>query len=268
MQPATFDKLRKIVHEKSGIHIKDGKMSMVTARIRKRLRQLDLENEQSYLKHLEENAQEIVELLNVISTNVTHFYREPTHFDFLRRVMAQWSKEGQTRFRLWCAAAATGEEPYTIAITLTETFSRATPRPDMKLLATDISTRALSHCTAGVYRADQLENVPRDLRKRYFQPHKGQDDDMYQVRSDLKDMIVFRRLNLNEPPFPMKGPLDIVFCRNVMIYFDKTTKSRLLKDIYRLLKPGGYLIVSHTESLTGITKQYKQVGSSIYRKPG
>ena len=269
MQPAIFNKLRNIVYEQSGINIKEGKISMVSARIRKRLRELQMSDEKAYLEHLENSADELVELLNVISTNVTHFYREASHFDFLREVMSRWTKEGQSKFRLWCAAASTGEEPYTIAITLTETFSGLARRPDMKLLASDISTRVLDHCRLGVYRGDQMVNVPEQIKKRYFKRKKDTagEHDTYEVREDLKKMIVFKRLNLNEPPFPMKGPLDIVFCRNVMIYFDRETKARLLKDVNRLLKPGGYLIVSHTESLTGIDHHFKQAASSIYQKP-
>lgn len=245
-------------------------MSMVSARIRKRLRELQIDDEKSYLEHLESHADELVELLNVISTNVTHFYREAVHFDFLRKLMSGWAKEGQTRFRFWCAAASTGEEPYTIAMTLNETFAGTARRPDMRLLASDISTRVLDHCRAGVYRGDQMTNVPERIRSRYFKKKNvsNSECEYFEVRENLKKLIVFRRLNLNEPPFPMKGPLDVVFCRNVMIYFDQATKTRLLKDVYRLLKPGGYLFVSHTESLTGITHGLKSMAPSIYMKPG
>ena len=138
----------------------------------------------------------------------------------------------------------------------------------MRLLASDISTRVLDHCRAGVYRSDQMTKVPERIRSRYFKKKTVSDDEYehYEVREDLKKMIVFKRLNLNEPPFPMKGPLDVIFCRNVMIYFDKQTKARLLKDVYRLLKPGGYLLLSHTESLTGIPHGFKAVSPSIYEK--
>lgn len=268
MNPTVFKKLRDIVYEQSGINIKEGKMSMVSARINKRLRELQMADEAAYLAHLEKSADELVELLNVISTNVTHFYREAAHFDFLKKVMSDWAKEGQARFRLWCAAASTGEEPYTIAITLTETFTGTSRRPDMRLLASDISTRVLDQCQKGVYRSDQMTNVPERIKSRYFKKKNISDSDYeyYEVREDLKKMILFKRINLNTPPFPMKGPLDVVFCRNVMIYFDKQTKARLLKDVYRLLKPGGYLFVSHTESLAGIQHEFHHAAPSVYQK--
>jgi chemotaxis protein methyltransferase CheR len=275
MRDSTFQQFSKIVYDQSGIELKSGKKNMVAARVGKRLRALSLEDEADYLKFLEKNNDEMVELINVISTNTTHFFREAAHFDLLKKVMTEWIEQGQTKFRLWCAAASSGEEPYTLAMTLRETMSQFRTRLDVKLLATDISTKCLDICNKGQYPADDIKDIPSPFGTRYFNKVANRQTpgtssashvDMVEVSHELKSMIHFRRLNLKDPPFPMKGPLDIVFCRNVMIYFGNSTKRPLLDDVYRLLKPGGYLIVSHTESLTGVTEQFERVGPSIYRK--
>ena len=159
MDRATFDQLRRVVHEQSGIAIKDGKMSMVASRIARRLRALDLETERDYLAYMRRNADEIGQLINVISTNTTHFFREPKHFDFLRRIMTSWSEEGRSRFRIWCAASSTGEEPYTIAMTLADTFAGSGRRPDLKVLATVASKLKASGTTEALRGADDAAAV-------------------------------------------------------------------------------------------------------------
>lgn len=268
MQQAVFESLVDMIRDRSGISIKEGKKSMVSARIAKRLRTLQIEDEQDYLDRVKHDADEMIELLNVISTNTTHFFREAAHFDHMRNLIQQWVEAGEQRLRIWCAASSTGEEPYTITMTIMDLLQKLNQSIDWKLLATDISTNVLAHAQAGSYFEDELENVPDLLRKRYFKRGANKDGRAkFEAREELKSRILFRRLNLNTPPFPLKGPLDIVFCRNVMIYFDAETKIPLLRDIFRLLKPGGYLYVSHTESLTGLTADFKRVGPSIYQKP-
>jgi len=204
---------------------------------------------------------ELVSLIDAISTNVTSFFREPSHFDFLSEVVSQWFDQGQRRFRFWSAAASSGEEPYSMAITLLEALRSR--EANTRILATDISTKVLDQCREGIYRADKLDKMPPVLRERYFDRSAN---GTYTAKSILKTLILFRRLNLATPPFPMRGPLDVVFCRNVMIYFDNTVRHGLLNEIHRLLKPGGYLIVGHTESLTGMISHFKSVRPSIYIK--
>ena len=200
----------------------------------------------------------------VISTNVTSFYREETHFDFITEVFSRWVDEGQKRFRFWSAACSTGEEPYTLAVTLLEALNSG--KADIKILATDISTRALTAAMAGTYTAKKAEKIPPKFLKRYFTKSGKGEDASYTVVADLKRMIVFRRLNLSMPPFPMKGPLDMIMCRNVMIYFDNAVRLRLLADFDRLLKPKGNLIVGHAESLTGMISDFTVIRPSIYCK--
>lgn len=266
MDLATFNKFRSIVYEKSGISLNDSKVALVSARIGKRLRALKLATHEDYLDVIikDESGEELIHLLDVISTNVTNFFREPHHFEFLKKVYQQWVNQGQKRFRIWSAASSSGEEPYTIAMTLLNSVDK--PGLDSKILATDISTRMLSQCIEGTYSEEKVKNIARPMLNKYFNENRKDGILYYEVKGKLKNMTVFRRLNLSKPPFPMKGPLDVVFCRNVMIYFDNSVRTPLLREIYRLLKPGGYLMVGHAESLTGIETDFKPVAPSIYVK--
>ncbi|MEM9019038.1 MAG: CheR family methyltransferase [Planctomycetota bacterium] len=262
MQKDVFRSIQQIVHDRSGIDLKEGKAQMVSARISRRLRELQLQSEQDYLDFLRKDTNEIVQLLNVISTNVTRFFREKAHFEFTTGVLKSWLNEGQDKLRIWSAASSTGQEPYSLLMTIAETLRQARRACDYRLLGTDISTRVLEKAESGSYDNDEIEGIPPDLLRRYFDKTAGG----HQVKQSLRDHAVFRRMNLNEPPFPMQGPLDMVFCCNVMIYFNAETKRRLLTDIHRLLRPDGFLVVSHTESLTGLTDLYRPVQPSIYAK--
>jgi len=266
MDKRTFNKIREIVYEKSGISLGENKESLVSARVNKRMRSLDIADSSGYLNYVmqDESGEELVNLLDVISTNVTNFYREADHFDFLTEVFSKWVNNGQKRFRFWSAAASTGEEPYTIAITLLEALKGQ--KVDLKILGTDISTVVLEKSRKGVYDEKRIEPVPRIIRVRYFHKVNNNESVKYAVNDSLKKLIVFKRLNLSKPPFPMHGPMDAIFCRNVMIYFDKIVREKLVDEMYRLLKPGGYLILGHSESLTGIPSDFKGVKPSVYIK--
>ena len=267
MDKKTFDKFRKIIYEKSGISLNEGKESLVTARVGKRMRALGITDHQEYLRHVlnDTAAEEIVQLLDAISTNVTSFYRETEHFEFIGKLAREWAEKGQRRFRFWSAACSTGEEPYSLAITLLESlkdFERE--ELDIKILATDLSTRVLKMCEAGNYEKEKLASVSRPLVQRYFYSHKKEGQDYYTVKEELKKLITFTRLNLSEPPFPMRGPFDTVLCRNVMIYFDKEARSALLDEIHRLLKPDRYLLIGHSENLTGVKSGFQVIKPSMY----
>jgi len=265
MQKKVFDQLRQLVYEKSGISLGEHKEALVTARVGKRMRQLGMEDYGQYMDHLvaDKTGQEIVQLLDVISTNVTHFFREAQHFDVLAELLRQWSDAGQQRFRIWCAAASSGEEPYTISMMMREVLGK---NADAKLLATDISTRVLEKANEGIYEDRHVEKIPAPLLKKYFVKRGGDQKGNWEVRETLKELITYGRLNLSVFPYPLKGPLDIIFCRNVMIYFDNEMRSRVLANMYKLLKPGGYLMVGHAESLTGLVSDFKAVQPSVYIK--
>ncbi len=268
MDTSVFDAYRRLVYEKSGITLKPGKEALVSARVSKRIRALGLDRHEQYLEYLgkTENAEEVVQLIDAISTNVTSFFREPVHFDLLRELAGSWRQKGQDRFRVWSAASSSGEEPYSIALTLLDALDGK--RNDIKILATDISTRMLSLCLRGEYTADKLRSVPAAHVQRFFtKANTGGKTAAYRVNPEAKNIITFKRLNLAAPPFPMKGPFDAIFCRNVMIYFDTSVRKGLLDEISRLLKPGGYLFVGHAESLTGMMTSLKSVRPSVYVKP-
>lgn len=266
MDAATFNKFRQLIYDESGITLSSSKESLVSARIAKRMRTLELAEHSDYLRYVVEDrsGEEIVNLIDAISTNVTSFFREPEHFDLVEQHVAKWLRAGQTRFRFWSAASSSGEEPYSLAISIQEAVAGA--RVDVKVLATDISTRVLQKCATGSYIADKVETVPATLRDRYFNVHREDGEKRYEVKPSLRQMVVFQRLNLSQPPFPMHGPFDMVFCRNVMIYFDNAVRGRLLAEIHRLLKPGGYLMVGHAESLTGMLSPFKPIQPSVYLK--
>lgn len=267
MDKTTFDAIRKIVYEKSGINLKPGKESLVSARVGKRMRALNLTDHEEYLRCInnDSSGKEVVSLIDAISTNVTSFFREAHHFSLLDELFREWLAAGQTRFRFWSAASSTGEEPYSLAMTLLEALNGQ--RPDIKILASDISTQALGACQAGIYEKRKLEEISPFLLNRYFQPCKNGLPDSYVVDKKLKDWLVYKRINLSSTPFPMRGPFDVIFCRNVMIYFDKQVRQRLLAELYRLLKPGGYVFVGHAESLAATTSDFKVVQPSVFQKP-
>lgn len=266
MEQRVFEKFRDLIYEKSGITLGPQKVSLVSARIAKRMRTLSIEKHEDYLKYVlqDESGDELIQLLDCISTNVTSFFRESQHFDFLSSVLSAWRAKGQSRYRLWCAASSTGEEPYSIAMIASEALKMSPC--DVRILATDISTRVLELCLRGHYPEARVEPVPRALRDRYFRKSVENAEKVFIVADELRRLITFRRLNLATPPFPMRGPLDVIFCRNVMIYFDDQVRSRLIEEAYRLLRPGGYFIVGHSESLTRCNSKFQIVQPSIYQK--
>lgn len=270
MDKKVFDSLRKIVYENSGISLSDKKITLVSARVNKRLRLLRLSSYDQYLDLLrtDRTGEELVHFLDVISTNTTKFCREAVHFEILASLMEKWLGEGQKRFRIWCAAASSGEEPYTLAMTILEGLKGA--RADSRILATDICTKVLEKAQAGVYDSKAVKSIPKHLLSRYFTKIREGEEYHYKAGNKLRDLVIYRRLNLSTPPFPMKGPFDVVFCRNVMIYFDNAVRKRLVDDICRLLKPGGYLMIGHAESLktlAGIATGLKSVQPAVYLKP-
>lgn len=262
-----FEEFRTLVYDKSGITLGDGKESLVSSRIRKRMRTLGLENFRAYLDWIQEpdGQEEIVHMLDAISTNVTSFFREAAHFNFVRDAVTRWRQQGQKRFRFWSAACSSGEEPYSLAMTLAE--SGLSADGDVRILATDLSSRILDAAKQGEYTQSKIALLPPGYASRYFTTVRGSEPTLYRVQDKLRERIVFLRMNLSTPPFPMPGPLDIIFVRNVMIYFDNQVRKNLIADCYRLLKPGGYLLVGHAESLTGLAGDFKCVQPSVYAKP-
>ncbi len=269
MNKALFGQLSRIAYDKGGILLKEGKETLVSARLGKRLRALGLSSVEDYLELLsgDDEGEELVQFLDAISTNFTSFMREPDHFDLLSEQFSKWHSAGQRRFRFWCAASSSGEEPYSIAITILDALD-GRQGTDFKILATDISTKVLGLAAAGVYEEARLEPLSRLQRSKYFDKRKQPGGAAaFEVKPLVKKCVVYKRLNLSVIPFPMAGPLDFVFCRNVMIYFDANIRQRVVGESERLLKPGGYLITGHSETLSGLKTGLEAIRPSIYRKP-
>jgi chemotaxis protein methyltransferase CheR len=266
MDKKTFNSFVALIYEKSGITLNSNKEALVSSRVAKRMRQLWFNDHKDYLRYVleDKNGDEIIHLLDVISTNVTHFFREDAHFAFVTETMSKWLQNRQQRFTFWSAGCSSGEEPYTLAMVLREATRQC--RAEMRILATDISTRILERSKAGSYDAKKMEKVPARLLDRYFHKVGYGASAVFTARDAIRSLITFKRLNLSEVPFPMKGPMDMIFCRNVMMYFDNRIRVNLLNEFHRLLKPGGFLLVGHAESLTGMLGGFKAIKPSVYVK--
>ena len=261
-----FDKISKLVYQISGIDLHEGKEELVKARLIKRLRHLKIYDFKQYLKYIAEDKSgtEISAMVDILTTNKTNFFREPEHLDFLKnQIIPGWSKGP---IRIWSAGCSSGEEPYTIAIVLMESIPDIV-KMDVKILATDISDRMMEKARQGLYDEENLKTMSAHLKHKYFQRtetgfghgHK------YKVVPRLQSFISFAKLNLMET-WPMRGPFDVIFCRNVMIYFDKPTQEHLVGRFWHLLREGGYLMVGHSESLSFLAHEYRYLQPAVYQK--
>ena len=266
-----FRRLSNLVYEKCGINLHQGKKELVRARLSKRLRETGFRDFNAYYKFVtqEDSGHELVKMLDAISTNLTRFFREEKHFDFLKQVVFPTYVGGSNgagfhRLRFWSAGCSSGEEPYSLAIWLLECF-RKSRRANVKILATDISTKVLAQANRGVYPAVRLEKMQPAMVRNYFQRGYGRQEGCFRVKPSLKEMIEFKRFNLMEP-FPFKEAFDLILCRNVMIYFDKTTQQALADKFYDSLRDGGYLFIGHSETLTGINHRFEYIKPSVYQR--
>lgn len=265
MDTEVFNKYRNLIYKASGIFLSENKEALLTARIGKRLRALGIRDYDEYYKFVlaDKTDAELSELLNAISTNVTHFFRESRHFEFLAEAVKRTSENGEKSMKIWCAASSTGEEPYSIAITILENL--AAPMK-VEIIASDISTKVLQIAKFGAYRSQDIRGIRADLVKKYFQVGTGRAKAYYRAKGTLRDLVQFKQINLSTPPFPVDGGLDYIFCRNVMIYFNEDLRGQLLKNFNSLLKPSGFLILGMAESITGKYGNFKSIEPSVYRK--
>jgi chemotaxis protein methyltransferase CheR len=269
MTQKQFESICSLVRDQSGIKLKSGKEELVKARVGKRLRSLNMTSLGDYLSYLGNggSGEELSNLLDAISTNVTSFFREPDHFSYLRntvlpRVVA--SAGGRGRLRIWSAGCSSGEEPYSIGIHLCEGIQNLDAW-DARILATDLSLNMLERARQAVYDDQRLEGIPVQLRSRYFQRLLDGRQKSYRVCDRVRGLTHMARLNLMGS-WPMQGPFDAIFCRNVMIYFDKPTQSKLIGRFRDLLAPNGTLFLGHSESLTGNRDDFRHVRSTIYQR--
>jgi len=262
-----FERIRRLAHEKFGLDLKKGKQELVAARLGKILRGSGFRTFGEYYDHVagDRTGEALTQLIDALTTNYTSFLREPAHFEFLRRTLIpEW--RGRSGIQIWSAACATGEEPYSIAMCAAEAADGATLR-GLRILASDISMQALDTARQGVYSMERLRGLPPGWLQRYFLRGVGKWNGCCRVRQNLRDMVEFRALNLTEPLTGVP-PCALIFCRNVMIYFDKATQESLVRRLAERLEPGGYLFTGHAESLLGGRECLEYVRPAVYRRRG
>ena len=263
LSESQFRRIAQLMYEICGVTLPRGKETLVRSRLASRLRQLGLADYRSYLVYLEQDASgaELTAMVDMLTTNKTSFFRESAHFDLLvERVLPALAQRNRS-IRIWSAGCSSGEEAYTIAMLLRDHVPQL-DQMDARVLATDISTRVLARAQAAVYDADLLRDVPQNMRRRHFTVVPGQPRD-YRVNEATRKLVRVAQLNLMAE-WPMRGPFDVIFCRNVMIYFDKPTQERLVQRFWRLLAPGGHLLVGHSESLTALSHEFRYVQPAAY----
>jgi chemotaxis protein methyltransferase CheR len=267
---ADFTKIIRLIHGKCGIRLSEGKEALVRSRLEKKIRDSQFRSFHNYYEYVvkDKSGEELIQLLDFVSTNFTSFFREEQHFDFLRSELLPeltGTKQHQKRkLRFWSAGCSTGEEPYSIAITLLEAIKNLSMW-DLSILATDISSRALSVAESGVFHKDLVHSISSETLKRYFLKGDHNWKNYVKIRDSIKRHIRFERLNLIDP-FSFNEPFDCIFCRNVMMYFDQKMRSDLVNRFYECLAQGGSLMIGHSENLTGLQHAFRYVKPAVYRK--
>jgi len=264
---AEFAFIRELVEQHAAIKLPDTKRQMVYGRLVRRLRELRLGSFAEYVALLREDAggPEFVNLINAVTTNLTSFFREKHHFDVLReRIIPEFVTRNASKrtLRIWSAGCSTGEEPYSIAMTVLDCLPAGW---DLRILATDIDTKVLATASAGVYGEDRIRSLPDDIKRRGFLRGRGAASDKVRVRPEYQQPISFKQLNLMEA-WPMRGQFDFIFCRNVVIYFDKPTQQRLFERFADQLVDGGYVFLGHSETMHNLTTRFRLLGQTLYQK--
>ena len=268
-----FTRLRRLIHEEAGITLAPWKRGLVRGRLARRLEELGLRTFAEYHARLVDDASrdELTHFINAMTTNKTEFFREPHHFDYVRDAWlpsrGPCRRRTDRRLRLWSAGCSTGEEPYTLAMTLLDAID-VTVGWDIRILATDIDTDVLAHAEQAVYATEQLTPVPSALVRRYFLRGTGERSGLVRVKPDVRALVTFRHLNVLDDPWPMHGRFDAIFCRNVLIYFDRATQQRVLSRLVHQLADGGMLFLGHSETVHGMVEGLTPAGATIYRRAG
>ncbi len=272
MTNADFGNLSEFIYKQCGIKMTIAKKTMLEARLQKRLRSLQMQTYKEYCDFLfskQGMENELVQMIDVVTTNKTDFFREPDHFEYLvQRAIPEWEgrqRGGAERLMIWSAGCSTGEEPYTLAMVL-GAYAAEKQGFNFQILATDISTRVLEKAQRAIYEEEKVLPVPLAMKKRYLLRSKDHQSGLVRIVPELREKVRFRRLNFMEGDFGMREKVDIIFCRNVIIYFDRPTQERLLNKFCTLLAPGGYIFMGHSETLSGLDVPLTSVHPTVYRK--
>lgn len=256
-----FERVQKMIYARAGISLNKSKQDMVYSRLARRLRATGINNFNDYLALLEgDNDEEWEAFVNSLTTNLTSFFREPHHFPLLAEHALKQSK--RHHIQLWCSAASTGEEPYSMAMTLVDAFGSFTP--PVSIVASDVDTNVLAKAEAGIYPMERVEKISADMLKRFFFKGTGKQAGFVKVRPELQALVTFRQINLLDNDWQIRGPLDAIFCRNVMIYFDKETQLAILERFAPLLQPDGLLFAGHSESFHNAGHVFTLRGKTVY----
>lgn len=257
-----FNKVQDLIYQRAGISLHSGKHAMVYSRLSRRLRETGYRSFREYLSWLEtSNGPEWQEFINALTTNLTSFFREQHHFQILHQYLT--AKQSNKSWRIWCSAASTGEEPYSILMTLIDALGQ---HPNLFFAASDIDTKVLATASAGVYRIESLKGVSEAQQQLFFLKGKSSNQGMVRVKSEFQSMIDFMIVNLVQGDFPFREPFDVVFCRNVMIYFDAPTQRKVLERIHRVMVPGGLLFVGHAENFSESRDLFILRGKTVYER--
>lgn len=279
LSDSDFARLAQLIEGETGIQMPEHKIQMLLSRLVRRMRELGFERVDQYCRFLFDDPAgeaERVHFFDAITTNKTDFFREPKHFDYLlQQVLPQLAESRRLddlgRVQIWCAGCSTGEEPYTIALLLArhaEEQKRLSKPFSFALLATDISTKVLAQARNGIYTAEQIAPVPEPLRQEYFRRHRDPQRNEFRMSPVLRSRISFHRLNLMVDRYPVSDNFDVVFCRNVMIYFNRPTQERVMQKLLERVRPGGYLFIGHSESANGFDLPARTVANSVLQKLG
>jgi len=264
MSEGNFKLISDIAYKLTGIKLSDHKKNMIYSRLSRRIRLRNLQSFDDYCKLISTPGNdEMTDFVNAITTNLTAFFREAHHFVYLQNVVFPYlmkNNSASKRIRIWSAGCSTGEEPYTLAICAKEKLP--VERWDIKILATDLDTNVVEHGKRGEYDVDRIEDLDSSRKKRWFLKDGGE---QVRVKPSLQELITFKPLNLLND-WPMKGPFDVIFCRNVVIYFDKDTQRKLFKRYAQVLKPGGHLFIGHSENLHKVSDEFESLGQTMYRR--
>ena len=268
-----FQRFSAFIYDHTGIKMPPAKKTMLEARLQKRLKAVSIDSFEEYSDYVfkkEGRSTELIHLIDVVTTNKTDFFREPAHFDFmvkiaLPNILETRDDPRREPIRIWSAGCSTGEEPYTLAMVLSEF---ALGRPDFKaaITASDISTRVLETAHNAIYPEERTDTIPLNLKKKYLLRSRERSRSLVRICPQLRSLVSFRRINFMDEDLGIVEKMDIIFCRNVVIYFDKQTQQALMRKFYRQLRPGGYLFIGHSETLNGLDVDFKPVASTVYRK--